>query len=308
MPVDEPEVTVAPLPEVTDPPEAGGRRRRAGGRRGLDRPGRRPDPAAAAAPRADRAVDPAPLLRARRPRADGAGPRPGRGRRRPARRAGGRRARPDGIAAVLTSPLRRARQTAAAVADALGAPMEERDGVGRDRLRRLGGPDLRRGRASATRSCTRRGSATSTRRRRAGRASRRSGARVAAERAAIVAAYPGRTVVVVSHVTPIKLSAPPGPGRRPGDPLPAAPGPGVAVGGRLLPGRRGVGAPLQRHHPRSPPLTHPGRGVAQAVRPSHLLGTVRRRRSVCDGPGGRVTRHRRAQERAGANVSSTSCA
>jgi len=33
---------------------------------------------------------------------------------------------PDGIAAVLTSPLRRARQTAAAVADALGTAMEER--------------------------------------------------------------------------------------------------------------------------------------------------------------------------------------
>ena len=38
-----------------------------------------------------------------------------------------------------------------------------------------------------------------------GRASRRSGVRVAAERASIVAEYPGQTVVVVSHVTPIKL-------------------------------------------------------------------------------------------------------
>jgi len=36
---------------------------------------------------------------------------------------------PDGIAAVLTSPLRRARQTAAAVADALGVPMEEHAGL-----------------------------------------------------------------------------------------------------------------------------------------------------------------------------------
>ena len=32
---------------------------------------------------------------------------------------------PDGVAAVLTSPLRRARQTAAAVADALGVPLED---------------------------------------------------------------------------------------------------------------------------------------------------------------------------------------
>src|SRR5690242_6934842 len=36
---------------------------------------------------------------------------------------------PEGIAAVLSSPLRRARQTAAAVADALGVPMEERKGL-----------------------------------------------------------------------------------------------------------------------------------------------------------------------------------
>ena len=43
--------------------------------------------------------------------------------------------------------------------------------------------------------------------------------------------------------------------RRPGDPLPPAPGPGDVVDRRLLRRRRRVRAPGQRHHPRPPPLT-----------------------------------------------------
>ena len=123
MPVDEPEVTVARLPEVADAPAAGGRGRRARGRGGLDRPGRGPDPPAAAASRPDRAVDPAPLLRARRPRADRAGPRPGRRRRGPARRTRGRRARPRrdrrraDLAAAARPPDRRGRRGRARRAD-----------------------------------------------------------------------------------------------------------------------------------------------------------------------------------------------
>jgi probable phosphoglycerate mutase len=111
---------------------------------------------------------------------------------------------PDGIAAVLTSPLRRARQTAAAVADALGVPMEERKALietdfgGWEGLTfaeaRERDPDLHAAWLGDEHTAPPGGESFAT-----------VGARVGAECAAIVAAYPGRTVVVVSHVTPIKL-------------------------------------------------------------------------------------------------------
>jgi ribonuclease H / adenosylcobalamin/alpha-ribazole phosphatase len=111
---------------------------------------------------------------------------------------------PDGIAAVLSSPLRRARQTAAAVADALGVPLEVRDGLIETNFGGWEGltfgeaaerdPDLHARWLGNERVAPPGGESFAA-----------VGARLAQERAAILAAYPGSTVVVVTHVTPIKL-------------------------------------------------------------------------------------------------------
>jgi broad specificity phosphatase PhoE len=108
------------------------------------------------------------------------------------------------VAAVLTSPLRRARQTAAAVVEALGVPLEVRDGLvetdfggwegltfaeARERDPGLHGEWLGDEHVPPP----------------GGESFAQVGERVAAERAAIVAAYPRSAVVVVTHVTPIKL-------------------------------------------------------------------------------------------------------
>lgn len=105
---------------------------------------------------------------------------------------------------VLTSPLRRARQTASAVAEAADVPLEEHEGLietdfgawegltfteARDRdpelhARWLGSQDVSPPGGESFVEVAR---------------------RVAAERDAILARYPGGTVVVVSHVTPIKM-------------------------------------------------------------------------------------------------------
>jgi broad specificity phosphatase PhoE len=105
---------------------------------------------------------------------------------------------------VLSSPLRHARQTAAAVAEALGVPMEVRDGLVETDFGGWEGltfaeagerdPELHAKWLGDEHVPPPGGESFAT-----------VGARVAAERAAIVAAYPGQTVVVVSHVTPIKL-------------------------------------------------------------------------------------------------------
>lgn len=111
---------------------------------------------------------------------------------------------PGGIAAVLSSPLRRARQTAAAVADALGVPLDIRDGLTETDFGGWEGltfaeaaerdPELH-ARWLGDEHVPPPG----------GESFADVGRRVAAERTAILAAYPGETVVVVSHVTPIKL-------------------------------------------------------------------------------------------------------
>ncbi len=111
---------------------------------------------------------------------------------------------PDGVAAVLTSPLRRARQTAAAVVDALGVPLEvcealtETDFGGWEGLTFAEAaerdPQLH-ARWLGDEHVPPPG----------GESFADVGARVAAERAAILAAYPGETVVVVTHVTPVKM-------------------------------------------------------------------------------------------------------
>ena len=111
---------------------------------------------------------------------------------------------PEGIVAVLTSPLRRARQTAAAVADALDVPLEVRDGLTETDFGGWEGltfgeaaerdPELH-ARWLGDEHVPPPG----------GESFAEVGRRLAAERAAILAAYPGATVVVVSHVTPIKM-------------------------------------------------------------------------------------------------------
>jgi broad specificity phosphatase PhoE len=111
---------------------------------------------------------------------------------------------PEGIAAVLSSPLRRARQTAAAVADALDVPLEVSDALVETDFGGWEGltfteagerdPELHAAWLGDEHVAPPGGESFAA-----------VGARVAAARAAIVAAYPGAAVVVVSHVTPIKL-------------------------------------------------------------------------------------------------------
>jgi broad specificity phosphatase PhoE len=110
---------------------------------------------------------------------------------------------PD-IAAVLSSPLRRARQTAAAVAEATGAPLVVRDalietdfggweGLTFNEARRRD-PDLHAAWLGSEDVAPPGGESFAA-----------VGRRVEAERAAVLAEYPGATVVLVTHVTPIKM-------------------------------------------------------------------------------------------------------
>lgn len=110
---------------------------------------------------------------------------------------------PD-VAAVLTSPLARARRTAEAVAAATGVPLHVHEGLIETDFGAWEGltftearerdPDLH-GRWLGSSDVAPPG----------GESFAEVGRRVAAEREAIVAAHPARTVVVVSHVTPIKI-------------------------------------------------------------------------------------------------------
>ncbi|WP_219415441.1 bifunctional RNase H/acid phosphatase [Pseudonocardia nigra] len=109
-----------------------------------------------------------------------------------------------GIAAVLSSPLRRARQTAAAVAEATGAPLVVRDGLIETDFGAWEGltfaearerdPELHASWLGSEEIAPPGGESFAA-----------VGTRVEAERAAIVEEYPAATVVVVSHVTPIKM-------------------------------------------------------------------------------------------------------
>jgi broad specificity phosphatase PhoE len=110
---------------------------------------------------------------------------------------------PD-IAAVLSSPLRRARQTASAVAEATGAPLHVRERLietdfgGWEGLTfaeaRARNPELH-SRWLGSEEVAAPGGESFT----------DVGRRVEAERRAVIEEFPGATVVLVSHVTPIKL-------------------------------------------------------------------------------------------------------
>ena len=205
---------------------------------------------------------------------------------------------PDGIAAVLTSPLRRARQTAAAVADALGVPMEERDGLvetdfgGWEGLTfaeaRERDPELHAAWLGDEHAAPPGGESFATvgvRRRRRARLDRRG--------------VPGADRGGRQPRHADQAAAPAGPGRRPGDPLPAAPGPGVALGGRLLPrtAARRCGCSTTRPTSRAPDAfaARTPIAVAQtvtvalcAVRRLARCATRRRRAPLRNGPGRRT--------------------
>jgi probable phosphoglycerate mutase len=118
--------------------------------------------------------------------------------------AAARLARDPAIAAVLTSPLRRARQTAEAVAAATGAPLVVREGLVETDFGAWEGLTFPEARARDPRLHTEwLGSEEVAPP--AGESFAAVGRRVAAERAELLAAYPGATLVLVTHVTPIKM-------------------------------------------------------------------------------------------------------
>lgn len=107
------------------------------------------------------------------------------------------------VAAVVSSPLRRARQTASAVAEATGAPLITRDALietdfgGWEGLT-FGEAAERDKELHAAWLCSEDVAPPG------GESFADVGRRIAAEQAALLETYPGGTVVVVSHVTPIK--------------------------------------------------------------------------------------------------------
>lgn len=118
--------------------------------------------------------------------------------------AAGRLGEVPDVTAVLTSPLRRARQTAAAVAEATGAPLVVRDGLtetdfgGWEGLTfaetRERDPDLHAAWLGSEEAAPPGGESFAA-----------VGRRVRAERSALLAQHPGATIVLVTHVTPIKM-------------------------------------------------------------------------------------------------------
>ena len=121
-----------------------------------------------------------------------------------ARAAGRRLSKVDGVAAVVSSPLRRARATAAAVADAVGAGLVLDDGLVETDFGRWDGLSFAevRERWPAEHAAWLADPATAPP---GGESVNQVARRVRRVRDRLLAAYPGRTLVVVSHVTPIKL-------------------------------------------------------------------------------------------------------
>ncbi len=110
-----------------------------------------------------------------------------------------------GVDALLCSPMRRTRETAAAIACRAAAGAGGVRGLAGVLVRRLGRVHVRRGAAEVAGPAERvagvdRGRAARWRVVRPGRA-----AGPGSARDAVLSAYPGKTVVVVTHVTPIKL-------------------------------------------------------------------------------------------------------
>jgi broad specificity phosphatase PhoE len=118
--------------------------------------------------------------------------------------AAARLARVPDVAAVLTSPLQRARQTAALVAEATGAPLHVRDRLIETDFgawegltfaeARARDPQLHAEWLGSEEVAPPGGESFAT-----------VGRRIEAERAELVKQYPGTTLVLVTHVTPIKM-------------------------------------------------------------------------------------------------------
>ena len=118
--------------------------------------------------------------------------------------AAARLARVPDVAAMLTSPLRRARQTAAAVAEATGAPLLVRERLVETDFGAWDGLTFTEARARdpqlhadwlGSEDVAPPG----------GESFAAVGRRIEAERDALVREYPGATLVLVTHVTPIKM-------------------------------------------------------------------------------------------------------
>ncbi len=118
--------------------------------------------------------------------------------------AAARLARVPDVAAVLTSPLQRARQTAALVAQATGAPLHVRERLIETDFgawegltfaeARARDPQLHAEWLGSEEVAPPGGESFAT-----------VGRRIEAERAELVKEYPGTTLVLVTHVTPIKM-------------------------------------------------------------------------------------------------------
>lgn len=108
------------------------------------------------------------------------------------------------VAAVLTSPLRRARQTAAAVAEATGAPLVVRERLVETDFGAWDGLTFAEARARDPRlHADWLGSEDVAPP--GGESFAAVGRRIETERDALVREYPGATLVLVTHVTPIKM-------------------------------------------------------------------------------------------------------
>jgi probable phosphoglycerate mutase len=118
--------------------------------------------------------------------------------------AAARLARVPDVAAVLTSPLQRARQTAALVAEATGAPLQVRERLIETDFgawegltfaeARARDPQLHAEWLGSEEVAPPGGESFAT-----------VGRRIEAERAELLQEYPGATLVLVTHVTPIKM-------------------------------------------------------------------------------------------------------
>lgn len=124
--------------------------------------------------------------------------------RRQAAGAAARLAEEKDIAAVLTSPLRRARHTAEAVAAATGAPLVVADGLIETDFGEWEGLSFAEARARDP-EVHGRWLGDEQIAPPGGESFAAVGRRVEAQRRAILAEYPAQTVVLVSHVTPIKM-------------------------------------------------------------------------------------------------------
>jgi len=118
--------------------------------------------------------------------------------------AAARLARVPDIAAVLTSPLQRARQTATVVAEATGAPLDVREGLVETDFGDWEGLTFTEARArDPQRHADWLGSEDVAPP--GGESFAAVGRRIEAERESLVREHPGATLVLVTHVTPIKM-------------------------------------------------------------------------------------------------------